>query len=358
MRIVRADVRAVAAPFPSALRFAETPMTTNTAVIALLHEAGGAVGLGYAPTFGFGTAALRAHLADDFVPRLIGVDLDGAADGVRRLLRDAWIAGRPAGLAKAAIAVLELALHDLEGKLAGLPLHRLWGQPSTGVRAYASGGWRHLPIDELVTLARRWVGDGFSAIKIQVGRSPAEDARRLRAVRDAVGPQIEVMVDANQRIPADAAVEWCAALAPFRPSWLEEPIRAECHIELAELRASTTISIAAGESETELVELEDLLRREAVDVIQPDVFRAGLSAVRTISTEAGRRGVVAAPHMAHEVGAQVLSGTGDGVWLEYFDWFDDWWERPVVPRRGIVEPAVEPGHGLQLREGWLEAHAI
>ncbi len=333
-------------------------MTTNMAVVALLHEAGGAVGLGYAPTFGFGTTALRAHLADDFAPLLTGVDLDGAAGGVRRLLRHAWIAGRPAGLVRAAIAILELALHDLEGKLAGLSLHRLWSQPTTGVRAYASGGWRHLPIDDLVTLARRWVSDGFSAIKIQVGLSPAEDAQRLRAVRDAVGLEIEVMVDANQRIPVDVAVEWCAALAPFRPDWLEEPIRAEHHAELAKLRASSTIPIAAGESETELVELEDLLRREAVDVIQPDAFRVGLSAVRAISTEASRRGAVVAPHMAHELGAHVLSGTAQDGWLEYFDWFNDWWERPLVPRHGIVEPAAEPGHGLQLRPGWLEAHAI
>jgi L-alanine-DL-glutamate epimerase-like enolase superfamily enzyme len=358
MRIVRAEIVAVAAAFPTPLRFAEEPMTTNTAVVAMLEETGGAIGFGYSPTFGFGTTALRAFVVDDLAPRVIGPELRDAADGAGLLLRGAWIAGRPAGLVRQAVALLEIALYDLEGQLAGLPLHRLWGQATGPIRAYASGGWRHLPIEELLTLVRRWADQGFAAMKVQVGLSPTDDARRLQAVRDVVGPDVQLMVDANQRIPAEAAVEWSRALVPFDPAWLEEPIPAECHAELASLRASTTIRIAAGESESELSELEDLLRRGAVDVIQPDIHRAGLTATRAIGSQAAQRAAIVAPHMAHEISAQVLSGTrGDG-WLEYFDWFEDWWETPVVPKDGRVEPAMVPGHGLRLRPGWLEAHAI
>jgi L-alanine-DL-glutamate epimerase-like enolase superfamily enzyme len=333
-------------------------MTTNTAVIATLEEAGGAVGFGYAPTFGFGTTALRALAANDLAPRLIGAELRDAADGARRLLRDAWIAGRPAGLVHHAAALLEMALYDLEGQLAQLPLHRLWGQSTEPVRAYASGGWRHLPVDELTTLARAWTDQGFVAMKIQVGLSPAEDATRLQAVRDVVGPDVELMVDANQLLPVDAAIEWSAALAPFRPAWLEEPIPADCHAQLAIIRSSTTIPIAAGESETELGELEDLLRREAVDVVQPDVHRCGLTAARAIGAAAARGNTAVAPHMAHEISAQLMSGIHEDGWLEYFDWFEDWWESPIAPHLGRVEPAVVPGHGLRLRPGWLAAHEV
>jgi L-alanine-DL-glutamate epimerase-like enolase superfamily enzyme len=357
MRIVRADVMTVAADFPRPLRFAATPLTVNSAVVAQLHEAGGAVGLGYAPTFGFGTTALRAHIADDFVPRLIGIELADADDGVRTLLRDAWIAGRAAGLARQAIAVLELALCDLEGQIAGVPLHRLWGKPATEVRAYASGGWRFLPIEELTELARSRVDQGFDAIKIQVGLTPEEDAERLGAIREAVGPDVEVMLDANQRMPSEVAAEWAAALAPYRPYWLEEPIRAEKHGQLAHLRTTSPIAIAAGESESESDELEDLLQCEAVDVIQPDVYRAGLTTSLAIMDKAASRDVMVAPHLAHEIGAQLLSGGPDGGWVEYFDWFDDWWEAPLVPHRGRVRPSELPGHGLRFRHGWLEAHA-
>lgn len=354
---MRADVYTLAAPFPTPLRFAEVPLTTNTAVFALLHEAGGAVGLGYAPTFGFGTTALRAFIADALVPRLTGASIASSAAAVGDLLRDAWIAGRPAGLVHQAVAVVEMALVDLEGKLAGLPIHRLWGQATTDVRAYASGGWRHLPVDDLVRFARGWVERGFSAVKIQVGLSSDEDVRRLRAVREAVGPDVDVMADANQRIPSPAAAEWAAALAPFRPSWLEEPIAAAAHQDLATLRAATTVAIAAGESETEPDELDDLLRLEAVDVIQPDIFRVGLAATRAVGAAAAERGVTVAPHMAHEVSAHIMSGTHPDGWLEYFDWFDDWWEAPLVPQGGRLTPATIPGHGLSLRPDWIERHA-
>jgi L-alanine-DL-glutamate epimerase-like enolase superfamily enzyme len=288
----------------------------------------------------------------------LGADIRDVAEAVGRLLRDAWLAGRPAGLVRQAIAVLELAVADLEGKLAGLPLHRLWGQTTGPTRAYASGGWRHLPIDELVQLARRWADQGFGAVKIQVGLSPDEDDRRLAEVRAAVGPDVAIMLDANQRLPLDAATEWATKLAPHRPTWLEEPLAAELHDELAVLRAATSIPIAAGESESEPTELDDLLARDAVDVLQPDIWRAGLTPTRAAIASGASRGVIPAPHLAHEIGAHVLSGSAAMGWLEYVDWFDDWWTSPRIPDGGCITPARVPGHGLELKPGWLDAHAI
>lgn len=362
MRIVRASVSTVAAPFPRPLRHSPKPMTLNTAVIAQLDDASGAVGLGYAPTFGFGTRALHSLVVDDFAPLLIGVEFESVELAVESLLRDAWLGGRPAGLARQAVSMLELALCDIEGQLADLSLHRLWGLPAGDVRAYASGGWRHLPVGELTALARAWADEGFDAMKIQVGLSPAEDAARLRTIRDAVGPDVELMLDANQRMPASDAVAWSTALTPFRPYWLEEPIRAECHDLLADIRSASAIPIAAGESETERTELEDLLRRGAVDVIQPDIHRVGVTATRAIADgladDAAPASAMVAPHIAHEIGAQLLSGRARPGWVEYFDWFDDWWEAPVLPHNGRVTPSALPGHGLRIRQGWLEAHAI
>jgi L-alanine-DL-glutamate epimerase-like enolase superfamily enzyme len=358
VRIVGCRVAAVAAPFPSPLRFSEAPLTTNTAVIALLEEAGGTVGFGYAPTFGFGTSALRALVADDLGPRLTALEMSGAVDALSDLGRDAWIAGRPAGLLPGAIAILEMALLDLEAKLADQPLYELWNQANEPVRAYASGGWRHLPLGELIDLVRGWRDSGFEAVKIQVGLGFDEDVRRLEAVRDAVGPDVAVMVDANQRLAVETAAARAEALRPFNPAWLEEPIRADLHPELASLRGSSSVAIAAGESETELGELRDLIRLDAVDVIQPDVHRVGLTGTRTIRDEAIECGLTVAPHLAHEVSAHVMSGFASSGWLEYFDWFEDWWDSPVVHRDGRVAPAARAGHGLQLRTGWLEAHAI
>jgi L-alanine-DL-glutamate epimerase-like enolase superfamily enzyme len=358
MRIVRAQVTAVAAAFPKPLRFSERPMTTNTAVVAQLEDAEGPVGFGYLPTFGFGTGAVQRHVADDFAPRILRTELRSTQDAITIMAEAAAIAGRVAGSARQAMAVLEMALLDIEGQLAGKGLHELWGQPTQSVRAYASGGWRHLAVDELTRFAGDAVLEGFDAVKVQVGLSPDEDAARLRSVRDAIGPDVDLMLDANQRIPGDVATEWVAALAPFGPAWLEEPLPAAGHERLATLRRASTLRVAAGESETEPCELEDLLARRAVDVIQPDIHRIGLIATRAVRDRASIANVAVAPHMAHEVSAHVLSGMSGGGWLEYFDWFEDWWEEPVVPVSGEVTPPRTPGHGLRLRPGWLEAHTI
>ena len=357
LRIVKADIVSVAAPFPEPLRFGETPMTTNTAVVAHLEEAGGAVGFGYVPTFGFGTEALRRHAADDFAPRIIGSELQDAAEAIAKMVQAAAISGRLAGCGRQAVALLEMALLDVEAQLAGVPLHRLWGQRTEPVPIYASGGWRYLDIGELTAFARRRLLTGFQAVKIQIGLSPGEDVARVQAVRETIGPDADLMVDANQQLPADLALEWVAALEPFAPTWVEEPLPAESHDSLRSLRRESTLPIAAGESETEPSELADLLSRQAVDIIQPDIHRVGLGAARAVRDQALGR-VVVSPHMAHEVSSHLLSGMpGDGR-LEYFDWFEDWWETPVVPSAGMVAPPQAPGHGLRLRQGWLEAHRV
>jgi L-alanine-DL-glutamate epimerase-like enolase superfamily enzyme len=356
VRIVKADIVSVAAPFPEPLRFGKIPMTTNTAVVAHLEEAGGAVGFGYAPTFGFGTAALRSHAADDFAPRLIRSEFQDTGAAIATMVQAAAISGRLAGSGRQAVALLEMALCDVEAQLAGVPLHRLWGQESEPVPIYASGGWRYLDIAELTAFARRRLLEGFDAVKMQIGLSPREDAARVQAVREAIGPDAELMVDANQQLPAELALEWVTALEPFAPTWVEEPLPAESHESLRSLRRESTLPMAAGESETEPGELADLLVREVVDVIQPDIHRVGLGAARAVRDQALGEAVTVSPHMAHEVSSHLLSGIPGNGRLEYFDWFEDWWETPVVPSAGLVASPRVPGHGLRLRPGWLEAH--
>ncbi len=357
MRIIRIDIAAVAAPFPEPLRFGATPMTTNTAVVAHVEEAGGAIGFGYVPTFGFGTNALRSHAADDFAPRLLDAEPGDTSEAVASMAQAAAISGRLAGTGMQAVALLEMALLDIESQVAGVPLHQLWGQQAGPIRIYASGGWRYFDIDGLRNFARRRVDAGFAALKMQIGLSPREDAARVRAVREVIGPDVDLMVDANQQLPVDLAREWVAVLEQFAPTWVEEPLPAACHESLAALRSQSALPIAAGESETEANELADLLDQDAVDVIQPDVHRVGLSVARAIRDEAVGKAIVA-PHMAHEVSTHLLSGVPGNGWLEYFDWFEDWWETPVVPSAGRVTPPAGPGHGLRLRTGWLEAHRV
>ena len=358
MRIVRASVAAVAAPYPRPLFFAADPLVTNTAVVVHLHERDGCVGLGYAPTFGFGTQAIRSLIADDLVPRLCGAEHRTSADAVAALVAGAAIAGRLAGAARLAISVLETALLDIEGKLAGRALHRLWRSAAAPTPVYASGGWRYLSLAGLVEFARAAVERGFGAVKMQIGLSPREDAQRLRVVREAVGPDVAVMVDANERIPPAAVAKWLEALDALAPAWIEEPTPAGDHASLRSVHGRAASPIAAGEGETELGELVDLITSRAVDVIQPDVYRVGFAALRAVADAAASAGLVFAPHMAHELSSHVTSTSPGPAWVEYFDWFEDWWDEPVLPVRGMFTPPDRPGHGLTLRPGWLAAHTI
>lgn len=331
-------------------------MTTNTAVVLRLEEVEGCVGLGYAPTFGFGTEAVRSHIAEDFLPHILHQELGASGEGMSTMIEAAAISGRLAGSGRQALAVLEMALLDIESQLAGMPLHQMWGQPSESVRAYASGGWRYFPVDELIGFASERVERGFDALKVQVGLSPREDAARLRALRHTIGPDVKLMVDANNLIPSDSAVDWISALAPYEPAWLEDPFSRDSHEYLASLRRLSPVPVAAGERETEPSELMDLLMADAVDVIQPDVHRVGLSAARAVCKQACTKQVVVSPHMAHEVSAHLVAGMSGDCWLEYFDWFEDWWDTPVIPISGAVTPSAAAGHGLRLRPGWLDAH--
>ncbi len=359
MRILNAHVAVVAAPYPKPLRPIPEPIATATAVVVHLEEYSGCVGLGYVPTFGFGTKAVRSLVVDDLVPRLRDVEWEASADAVRALVASAALAGRIAGATKLAISTLECALLDIEAQLAGVALHQLWGEPSAPTPCYASGGWRYLPLPQLVDWARNAVDRGFRAVKLQIGLSPDKDAERVRAVRELVGWGIAVMLDANERIPGGLAVEWLRALEPFEPTWIEEPTPCADHRALVKLRRVVSHPIAAGENETELIELDDLLRIGAVDVIQPDAYRVGLSALHMLRPLAAEAGVGFAPHMAHELSVHATTGSSAiGTWLEYFDWFEDWWDEPVMPLHGELHPPSRAGHGLTLRRGWLAAHTL
>ena len=346
------------APFPSPLRFRPAPLALNTAVIVQLEDSDGAVGLGYAPTLGFGTHALRSHAVEDLAPLITGVDLRDTGAGVTLMAQAAGIAGRLAGTARSAIALLEMALLDIEGQRAGMPLHKLWGQSTDATNAYASGGWRYLSDEELVKFARTRVSQGFRAIKVQVGLSPREDADRLRMVRDVIGPDVGLMLDANRLIPPEIAPEWIGQLATFAPTWIEEPVSGANDDFLSALRKVCAVPLATGESETETAALIDLIDECAVAYIQPDIHRLGLGAATEVCGHAARAGIAIAPHISHEVSAHLVSGAPGQRWLEYFDWFETWWENPNVPERGEVTPSTLPGHGLRLRRGWLDAHRM
>jgi L-alanine-DL-glutamate epimerase-like enolase superfamily enzyme len=202
---------------------------------------------------------------------------------------------------------LEVALWDLMGKISGQPLWRLLGGRSRQVRLYASTGER-LPAPARAESARQLRQQGFAALKLRFhAADPRQDIAMAQAVREAIGADMAILVDANQgwQMPWDAAAPWdfktalwvADALAEVGVYWLEEPLPRHDYRGLAALRRRARVRIAGGEGNRELAELREYLRYGSLDVYQPDVvWSTGILRARHIAAEVQAAGAIYSPH--------------------------------------------------------------
>jgi L-alanine-DL-glutamate epimerase-like enolase superfamily enzyme len=202
---------------------------------------------------------------------------------------------------------LEVALWDLMGQISGQPLWRLLGGRANQVRLYASCGERK-PAEARADSARHLREQGFPALKIRFhAADPRDDLGVIQAVREAIGPDMHILVDANQgwQMPWDASAPWdfktalwvADALAELGVFWLEEPLHRHDYRGLAELRRRAKVRIAGGEGNRQIAELREYLRHGSLDVYQPDVvWSTGLLRARQIAGEVQAAGAVYSPH--------------------------------------------------------------
>ncbi len=202
---------------------------------------------------------------------------------------------------------LEVALWDVMGKISGQPLYKLLGGRNNQVPAYASTGERLAP-EARVQSARTLREAGFAALKLRFhAEDPHEDIALARAVRDAIGRDMHILVDANQgwRMPWDIRPSWdmktalwlADALAELDVYWLEEPLHRHDYRGMVELRAGTHLRIAGGEGAREFAELKEYLRRGCLDVYQPDVaWSTGILRGRQLAEEIQAGGAIYSPH--------------------------------------------------------------
>ena len=198
-----------------------------------------------------------------------------------------------------AIAAIDIALWDIWGKVLNQPIYKLLGAARNRIRAYASGGWA--PGAEAGDEIAGYIAKGFTAAKM---RSEGRDGftiekaiRRIAAAREAIGPDIELMVDAHGSLDVSTAIQLAKQMEPYNIAWFEEPISPDNHSGLAEVRRATSVPIATGESEFTRFDFLSLLEQRAVDVVQPDIgIAGGFTEVRRILALASAFGVKAAPH--------------------------------------------------------------
>jgi L-alanine-DL-glutamate epimerase-like enolase superfamily enzyme len=241
---------------------------------------------------GFMHSAGAAFIRQELAPFLIGKD---PLENERLMHQMLWKFNTRAhsGVWNFAVSAIDVALWDIKGKFYNTPVWRLLGGAQKSVPAYITFGLRAYTRDELAAAAKHWAANGQRRLKIQVGRSnirgdmdpagasaehrednPAEDEARVKAVREAVGDDAELMVDANCLMKLDNAVRWCKRFEPYNLMWFEEPIVHNDPHLLAQLRKQTSIPIAAGQWEN-FAKLADLVKQDAVDFVNIHVLSVG-----------------------------------------------------------------------------------
>jgi L-fuconate dehydratase len=240
-----------------------------------------------------------------------------------------------------------------------------------GYPAYTTTpGWLGYSDEKLTRLAREAVADGFTQIKLKVGMSVQDDVRRLRAARAAVGPDVRIAVDANQRWDVQEAIEWMWHLEPHRPYWIEEPTSPDDILGHAAVRRSVApVKVATGEHVANRIVFKQLLQAGAVDVVQIDAARVGgVNENIAILLLAAKFGVPVCPH-AGGVGLcemvqhlamfdyVAVSGTLDGRVIEYVDHLHEHFVDPVRIRDGHYLAPTAPGLGAQMHPQSLKDYA-
>ena len=335
-------------------------MSHSGLIVARVRDAGGLEGVGYTYTVNdVGSRAIRALVEHDLAPAVVGED----ARDVDRLWERMWwrthFCGR-GGPAAFAMAAVDVALWDLEGKRRDEPLWRLLGGHRREVPAYAGGIDLYFTLDALREQTRGFLDRGFGAIKMKVGRDRlSEDVERVAAIRDLVGTDFPLMADANMRWRVHEAIAAARALAPFDLVWLEEPIIPDDVNGLARVAVEGGLPIAAGENLHTVYEFEETIARGRVSFPEPDAATlGGITPWLRVARLAEARNLPVTSHGVHDLHVHLLGAVPNGSWLEFHGFgLERFLAEPLRLENGRALAPDRPGHGVELDFAALAAHA-
>ncbi|HEY9451571.1 MAG TPA: mandelate racemase/muconate lactonizing enzyme family protein [Bradyrhizobium sp.] len=297
MRIKHVRTHILQATLSQPFAYSRAWYDTRMAMIVEIETDNGLVGWGEC----YGPARITAAVVESVASLLIGEDplrIDHLWRKIYSTLRDHG----QKGVVIEGLSGIDIALWDIKGKHFGVPVHRLLGGGIRDtVQAYATGLYRRRSGDPLRYLpeeAAGYVAEGFNAVKLKVGFGVEEDAAVTRAVREAIGPDVALMVDANHAYDATAAIRLGRIIERYDIGWFEEPVPPEDLAGYREVKSACSIPVAGGECEFTRFGFRDVLTSRAMDIIQPDTCAAGgLSECRKIADMAEAFGVRYNPHV-------------------------------------------------------------
>jgi len=324
---------------------------------------------GWGEAFGLPHPVMSASLIEAVIaPALVGGDIEDPAHAASDLKAFFFALGHTRGPAMEALSAIDIALWDLKARSAGEPLCRLLGAEPGLVKAYV-GSVPFLPTPaESAERALAFAEQGYDGVKLKVGRGAQADAAHVAALRQALGCDIAIMLDANAAYGVDEAIAVARAVAPHGVAWLEEPIAPDDPLALARVRNGSPVPIAAGENEFDIVQFTRFVEAGALDIVQPNITRAGgVTGLMAVDALCQKHGLSLAPH-----------GVGSAIGLsaalhacraaKSFTTYeanrllnplrDELSQQPVQYADGFFMAQDAPGHGVVPRPEMLEAFAL
>jgi L-alanine-DL-glutamate epimerase-like enolase superfamily enzyme len=354
MRITRVESELLHVPLsrPRASPIEAAAGRLNHIVVLLtrVHTDADLTGLGFAYALQSSGRAFLAVAQDDLAPLVTGED---PLDHERLASKAYWrlqTVGRR-GLVQQAYSAIDLALWDLKGKAASLPLYKLLGGARDSAPVYGSDtAWLWMSVEEILDASRPYLDRGIMGIKVKVGAEPNEDADKLARLREALGDEIWLGVDANERYDYGTAL----AMGHFfeeevGADWFEEPLSCEDVEGHARLADKLEIPIAGGEMLFSADEFDTYLARGALAVLQPDVTRlGGLTGWLKVAARAEQHHLPISPHLLPEVGVHLACGLPAVSSVEYMPWLYPLFHNPPDIVGGRLVPPAGPGLGLEV----------
>jgi L-alanine-DL-glutamate epimerase-like enolase superfamily enzyme len=325
-------------------------------ITARVRDADGAEGVGYTFTVGANGHAVQQTIARNLAPRLTGE----RADLIEALFHKMWWTlhyGGRGGAAAMAISAVDIALWDLKAKRYDVPLWTLLGGHDAKVPCYAGGIDLHFPLDKLLAQTDDNLNKGFRAIKMKVGRPKlSEDVARVKAMREHLGADFPLMVDANMRWTPDEAIRAARALQPFNPVWLEEPTIPDDVGGHGRIVREGGLPVAAGENLHTLYEFKQMIEAGGVTFPEPDVTNCGgVTVFMKVAHLAEAWNLPVTSHGAHDITVHLLAAAPNRSYLEAHGFgLERYIAHPLEIKEGFAIAPDRPGHGIEFDWAGLE----
>lgn len=354
-RITSLDFYSAVSPVSRPVADATHQIPAIKFIVARLTLSDSTVGEAYLLAFHFSPQAIRGALAD-----VGALALGREACATKAFNRDCdrhFEYFGDGGLQRWARGLINVAMWDAWARYLKVPVWRLLGSCVERIPAYGSGGWLSYSLEELLEEASGYVRRGFTAVKLKVG-SPQidQDVERIARVRETVGPQVRVMIDANQGFGYPAALALAQRARPFGIHWFEEPLPRTDFAGYAALRQNAGMALAMGEREYDTVALRELVQRNALDLWQPDLLRlGGVEGWLDSAALAQAHHLPVLPHFYKEYDVPLACAIPHAFGVESFDWVDGIVDRPVRIENGYAYPSDAPGWGFRFKDSALSA---